>query len=302
MRFYFLPVCTFHRQRSLIIVLLCSRILPVEGFYHLWSKIDFTLSRSSLRKTKNMRHCALLLLALWGFLPRSQSQCPLAYICTRPAAEAGSTEEKWEQLMLSKMKILEKKFGVPFENGWSPRVSFTVEEEYAAQYERRTHSFKVTFWYQWLSLSTGDSLNWKDSIIINLLGHELGHALAEQISYRVRCAHWPDTVIWQSGPERKRMVQKILSEGVGNYFGSLLIRDTCDQMYWLPKKKRNCTWNIENDWMYHAGLWVVKPILDTYGERGLLYVMNNTAFPGKSFNLRKAGKKYQKSALRELSK
>lgn len=230
-------------------------------------------------------------------------QCPLPYSCSQSPPYPGSTEDQWEKAFCLLIKVLEKRFGVPFDTTWYPRVSFVYGQHYAAQYSQTSHSFTITHWYQAVVIPMSDSVTKETSFAASLMCHELGHALAEQISYRVTCKPWPDTMVWKYGTERQKMVQKILSEGVSEYFGNLVVRDTMDKIYWLPTKKKHCLWTPgTSEWMYHGGYWTVKPILDRFGQQGLIYVITNTTFPRKSYNLRRGALRYQRRALKKLSR
>ncbi len=223
-------------------------------------------------------------------------KCP-RYVCVEPAARPGSIEELWEKEMVRYMKIIVDKFGLPFDSTWQPRVSFVETQYYAAQYNQVSKSFTITKWYRPVLPRDSGS-----NFVANLVSHELGNALAEQRAYSKFCKMWPDTMVWKYGSERQRFAQKILSEGVAEYFGYLVTGGLkTDSLYrHLPNKERNCVWN-PSLWMYNGGYWTVKPILDTFGIRGLDYIIRNTKFPGIDYNLRKWAKKYQEKAFKELS-
>jgi hypothetical protein len=207
-----------------------------------------------------------------------------------------SIEALWSKEMRRYTRILEQTFGLLFDTSWTPRVSFVKKVTYEVYYDKISQSYLVTHLY--LPLLPRDS---GTAFVADLLGHELGHALADQRSRHTRGVPWADTSVWNHGPKRARFVQALIAEGTAEYFGRLLSRDTTGNIRMIPKRisKRE---KEPKSWKYSGGYTLVKPILDSFGIRGLDYIIENTAFPGRSFNFRKSAKRYQTRAFALLSK
>jgi hypothetical protein len=239
----------------------------------------------------------LLLLCIEAFSsPLSAQECPLLYRTTRLPIKSGFVESLWEEEMERYKKIIEQRFGVFFDTLWRPRVSFSKTFSYGARYDQRTHSFLITHvYYSRLPREYGSIF------IAELIGHLLGHALMEQKSYRTFCKPWPDTTLWKYGTEKQRFVQSLLSEGCAEYVASLFSHDTTTTLLVLPKRKKEYIWKSARQ-KERGGYALVKPIIDSFGVRGIDYIIENTFFPGKNTNLQKGARAYQARAFAILSK
>lgn len=103
-----------------------------------------------------------------------------------------------------------------------------------------------------------------------ILSHELGHYYADQLSLRTGHGHWPQL-------EKKDLSDTelfgltLVSEGMAVYFNRAINGGDdafTDEMY--PKKPDWSGW-VDYDGGYH----LIKPILDRYGERGMIYIMTH---------------------------
>ncbi|MDO8504721.1 MAG: hypothetical protein Q7S36_02600, partial [Candidatus Liptonbacteria bacterium] len=146
-------------------------------------------------------------------------------------------------------------------------------------------------------------LNW-DSELMVLLDHELGHALADQVSRRIGNGTWPDTKMYSKLIWHKRYGAKILSEGIGGYFGYIAWESEGKRgEKSLPARSDDNYWHSDDgaDSFYDGGYWLVSPIIRRFGEKGLEYLVTHS-FEFPDGNARKAAKEYQKRALNELGK
>ncbi|MDO8504718.1 MAG: hypothetical protein Q7S36_02585 [Candidatus Liptonbacteria bacterium] len=138
-----------------------------------------------------------------------------------------------------------------------------------------------------------------------VLRHELGHAFIDQVSQRIGNGIWPANETDMKKYDWYRTYgTRILSEGSAGFFGygtpeidrtkgELSLPAESDHDYWLS--------NSANEALYAGGFWLVEPILEEFGERGLEYIVTHPLdFPdGRA---RQAAKEYQKRALAELGK
>lgn len=224
-----------------------------------------------------------------------------------PPAKLNSLEERWDNAMLYRMKLIEKNSGIKFEDGWVPRMQFgrphyiSNQSDFSGCYDQESRSFWFTSAYKILCFvpTSMDSMDHLSETLKMLFDHELGHALSEQISYRRNGFIWPDTSIWRNQNNYERIGVKVLSEGIGEYFKYLTDKNFVTSSEYLPDGPESYVWR-ESDWTYDGGHFVVKPIIDKFGEEGIVYITtHNLLF--KDADVRTAAIEYQKEALRVLS-
>lgn len=222
-----------------------------------------------------------------------------------------STKIRWENAFLYRMRMMEEKSGMKFEDGWVPKVQFGRPDyisnlaEFATCYDQENELFWITksFKVYYHIPNSIDSMQYLSKGVKGIIDHELGHALADQISRRHNGFMWPDINAWVNQTDVEKYVVHVLTEGVGEYFEHLMSSDTSDtssSSEWLPDGPNSLVWAYDR-WPYDGGYFIVKPIIDKFGEKGILYISTHT-FSYKDKDVRSAGIEYQKNALLELSK
>lgn len=221
----------------------------------------------------------------------------------RPAfllpAIVGSVEERWEKDMFLRMKEIEKVSGITFAEDWVPRVQFGIPsyiqypEQFPGCYDPDTRSFFINPLL----------VDRKDRLMQELMDHELGHALADQVSYCIRGCQWPDEKDRKSLVDSEAVATKVLSEGVAEYFANLFYQNVKTGPDWLPSGYGFEQMNIwqSNTWQYDGGYWLVKPVIEKFGEKGLEYIVTHK-FSYENGDVRSAAIFYQKNALEELAR
>ncbi len=228
-----------------------------------------------------------------------------------PPTQNDSLETLLENAFLYRMRLMEEKSGMKFEDGWVPKVNFGRPDyvsnlaEFGASYDHETKEFWITksFKAYYYIPNSLDSMQYLSKGAKGIIDHELGHALADQISRRHNGFMWPDIYAWVNQTDVEKYVAHVLTEGVGEYFEHLMSSDTLDtstSSEWLPDGPSSWAWT-QDTWAYNGGYFIVKPIIDKFGEKGILYISTHT-FSYKDGDMRSAGIEYQKNALLELSK
>ena len=134
------------------------------------------------------------------------------------------------------------------------------------------------------------------------IDHELGHQWSHDVARRTYQYDWfmpTDTKQWTAD---RRIGLRILMEGVATYC-ERLTSDAQDPigLMWLPTAWSDPEWYWE--WpkiTQEGGYSLVKPILDQYGERGLIYMLSHQ-LPIPDGNAYDALTQYQQQALQDLA-
>ncbi|OGY89613.1 MAG: hypothetical protein A3B30_02160 [Candidatus Komeilibacteria bacterium RIFCSPLOWO2_01_FULL_52_15] len=213
-----------------------------------------------------------------------------ALLVTNP--DPATPEQRWQEAFTARICALEEKHGIAFDRGWVPQVTFDIPDhlhpmmrfQYGASYDPLTRGFMVSPFRR----EVADP---------RLIDHELGHALADQVSRRIGNGMWPDMKGWEDLSVDDRIGVNIISEGIGNYFGG---PDSNAEEGWLPESSADLTWMVR-DFIYHGGHWLVEPIIKRYGERGIAYLVTHR-FTFSGGDVRTPAKEYQRKALEELSR
>lgn len=215
-----------------------------------------------------------------------------------------SKEKCWEQAMLVRKNAIEKKFGMKFNNGWIPKMEFkssdTISHEiifYDGRYIKETGSFRINKKFRDANIpSIGDTITKLADSISLLIDHELAHALIDHISYRLNGKTWP---VGSSFYSRWEVLQvRILTEGTADYFKNMMSGDTTSSIENLPNNLESSLWQT-NMWIYNGGYFVVKPIIEKYGQKGIEYLITHPLFL-VSYDVQSSCVEYQKNALKEL--
>jgi len=223
-----------------------------------------------------------------------------------------SLKKVWEKVMYFRMKKIEEKTGLKFAENFFPQIQFGLPDIIAdsknagACYYQKTHSFwikennKTLCWAELV----GDSAI-LDSNLQRIFDHELGHALVDQISHRVNGHVWPDSSLqmWNSLSYSDRLGRILLAEGTAEYFNRVLSGDTFMYAEILPNSGDELSFSNSFmwSWRYYGGYWLVRPIIDKYGENGIVYITNHP-LKIKENRIRDACIVYQKKALKVLSR
>ena len=209
-------------------------------------------------------------------------------------------ESVWFSAFENRARVIEEKFGVKFDAKWKPKVEFarpesfppTVETPLAGRYIFATQSFLV-------------SPRWKSDVRIALIDHELGHALADQVSRRIGNGAWPGE--WNGDVDQleEMMARNFISEGIAEYFENIGKRH--------PKRTKGGYKNLPESWFdqelwrniyrrYEGSYWIVQPILKRHGIHGLVYLMTHPFKYSLGGNVRGPALEYQKKAMEDLKK
>ena len=146
--------------------------------------------------------------------------------------------------------------------------------------------------------------------LVNVQGtliHEIGHHVANYISQRFGNGIWPQREVYTHGNIMQHLrdanfINRLISEGIATYFerkgGEEQANFNYEEWKGLLKRDRRIA-EIERhyDIVYEGGYAMVKPIIDKFGQYGILYLIRN---PPTEEELQDV-KKYQDEALKNLS-
>lgn len=237
-------------------------------------------------------------------------------VSAETAKTFSSPEESLRQAASDRMDYLEGRYGIKFDRKVLKGIFFgipseddpTTRAEYVPSegsiYMHLGYIFRFTQNRVFLGECAfkGDPQLNRDPALLFLLDHELGHALADQVSRRIGNGIWPPMDEYSKFGRYKRYGRRIISEGIAGFFsysawelrkskGENSLPEESDLDYWRSDEAQGA--------FYDGGYWLVKPILEEFGEKGLGYLMiHPVEFPDG--NARKAAKEYQKRALAEL--
>ncbi len=202
----------------------------------------------------------------------------------------------WEKEFTYYAKTIENHFGILFDSLWKPKVFFFNSIKHSGQYRYATQDFLIARFYKNLV-----PISEEKKFLIQLVCHELGHALTDQYSRRMYGTPWLDIEKWEKKKKKEKIIEAALLEGVAEYIGYTIAKDTTlPKITSLPKRKRGSVWYTH--WYYTGGYWTVKPIIDSFGIQGIEYIIKNKSFPIKNWNIRKGAILYQKKAFFVLKK
>jgi hypothetical protein len=125
--------------------------------------------------------------------------------------------------------------------------------------------------------SVSDTSRCNPANVRAILAHELGHAYVNQLSLAIGNGNWPDFSSLEGGPEGlwKSAGLKLVSEGIAEYFSKALggVKDDFSGSEW--ERIANDPYRTTYPDAVRAGFHFVKPILDKFGERGMIYLIKN---------------------------
>jgi len=201
-------------------------------------------------------------------------------IAASQSKNSDSIQSRWEQAMLIRKNVIEKKFGIKFNNGWVPKMEFkssdTISHEiifYNGRYVEETGTLRINERFRGANIpAVGDLVTKLPDSVCLLIDHELGHALTDQISHRLSGKTWPAETSFETYWEVIEI--RILTEGVADFFRNMLSSDTTSSVKNLPNNSQDELWQTKK-WIYDGGYWTVKPIIEKYGEKGIEYIINH---------------------------
>ena len=228
-----------------------------------------------------------------------------------------------DENMLSKAvslraRKLEEKTNFRFDRNWTPKVSLEwslgsgVDASNGIyQAETQTIYFPIRILYELRSRHTRPKdplsafLNERtaadDSELGELLDHELGHELMDQVSRRNGLGPWFTEERFGASTYAEKLGLDILSEGTAQFFQRVdSPRDDSDlSELTFPATTKQQNYYTYRMIAYDGGYWIVRDVLSKHGERGLLWLMRHPFVPAN--DMRTAALGYRDRALKELS-
>lgn len=136
-----------------------------------------------------------------------------------------------------------------------------------------------------------------------LVDHELGHLLMDQIAKRNNLKSWFTEDFLKDRSFDERLGICIAAEGVAEYFGHTRRYtnkgEFSEEYFPVDFDKENFSYT-RNMIYYGGGYWMTKDILKEYGERGIIWIIEHP-FIAKPENLRESAIIYRRLALTELA-
>ncbi len=213
-------------------------------------------------------------------------------------------------------KQLEISRRIKFGDDWQPKVSIiSIFSSYATGgidglyvAETQTICIATRIMYELnarfrmpLHLLTADTLA-RDPQFGRLADHELGHALSDLVSRRIRKKPFFTVVQFEALSPEEQLGLNIVAEGVGTFFERTYY-PTNDQLSEIAfpstlEEQRFYSYEIV---AFEGGYWLVKDVLEQYGELGLKWLINNP-FVASGTDMRAAAVSYRLRALQELAR
>ncbi len=210
-----------------------------------------------------------------------------------------ASRERWEKAFAERAKAMEDRSGLKFGVEWKPIVAFGLPaneppskfgEGFVAGYFPNSRSFLIS------PTASGDTSHYT-------IDHELGHALVDQISWRnVGKGASLEDYSTLEGDEQIGM--KIIFEGLAICLGYESVPSDLKNIgngpELFPEGPKDVRWEMRA-YQYNGGCWLVRPILESCGEQGIVYLITNR-LRFKDGNVRIAAENYQHVALRDCIK
>jgi hypothetical protein len=236
----------------------------------------------------------------------------------------GAARALFHRAFVSRMAALEKKYGIEFDRGWWPVISFEIPSvthpilqntEFYAQYNVQTQSFtinpscldQVALQPSVLNYAISgevDQLNVKlANGLSETITHELAHALADQFARRLGRGSFP-----RSGYGSYSLLREVgadmLCEGIARYVEydgrsgfytlQLAVPEVFDEQSWQDARIRMTT-------IYEGGRLLVAPMIQRFGLRKALEYFYDHPFVPQTPYLRREVLRYQDMALRDIA-
>ncbi len=129
-----------------------------------------------------------------------------------------------------------------------------------------------------------------------VVDHELGHALTDQISRRNGLGPWFTKEYYNRQDPNNKVGLHVIDEGIAYYFRMVYHNGENGTLELFPLYGRKFGSKANKEM---AGHWIVKDIIDKYGEKGILWLITHP-FNAKDRNMREEARLYRDRALREL--
>ncbi len=232
--------------------------------------------------------------------------------------------DRFQAAVQARKQALAKEYGIEFDKRWTPVFRFEIPEHvnelvrglpFCAHYNMVTEQFSINPMYQAAIESWPPILNScfaeTSKVDQSLLGielkhiitHELGHALADQLSRRLGYGRFPSWQ-WYHGILRSAQIgSDMLCEGVARYFEraddsiivltELVIPEDIDDAAWQDKRSQISA-------IYEGGHWLVYPIIKKFGMRAALEYFYGNPFLPFDGRIRARAIDYQARALKTL--
>ena len=214
-----------------------------------------------------------------------------------------TTIENYEQILNSEMAKNEEEIGI--KHFGIPEKEFIHDKnvDFSASYNPETD---IMYFRSSFSSPFPVKHEELDHLYLHsVVSHELGHFYVDKLSESLGWGNWPqlsaqpNTVEW--------VEENIISEGIGTYFqGKTLERITgidIDNIEGIPPFDIEKEWPKDIEILYDGhqleayGQWLVKPIIDKHGEKGIEYLITHQMEEDELLN----PKSYQERALEALS-
>lgn len=231
---------------------------------------------------------------------------------TPPAAWADG-EAMLSNALSLRARTVEQESGFRFDRGWKPSVSLewslgTRGESLDAIYkpEIQTVFFPIHIWSELAARHKPASgclnadIAAADNELDELLDHELGHMLMDQVSRRNGLGPWFTEQRFQASTDAEKLGMDILSEGTAVYFQRLdSPRDDSGlSERAFPANREEQALYTYKMIAFDGGYWLVRDVLNRYGERGLVWLVAHPFIA--TDDMRAAAVAYRARALREL--
>ena len=241
---------------------------------------------------------------------------------SRPSAAVTVARNGWagDESVLARALILraqrlQEETGIDFDRGWPRHVSLEWSlgtagpNGFDAIYKAETQTvyFPIRIWNELAARHRPASgclnadIAAADVELSELLDHELGHELMDQVSRRNGLGPWFTDERFRSSTGAEQLGLNILSEGTAVFFQRL---DSPRDDSGLSERAFPATRDEQALYTYRmivfdGGYWLVRDVLSHYGERGLIWLMRHPFIADD--NMRGSAVAYRERALRELS-
>lgn len=209
---------------------------------------------------------------------------------------------------------LEESTGFRFDRHWTPRVSLEWglsrdANGFEGLYKPETQTiyFPIHIVHELnvrQKLSPG-ALNAdtaaRDNELAELLDHELGHELMDQVSRRNGLGPWFTEARFNACTQAEQFGLDILSEGTARFFQRVNFPRDDSRLSegTFPATREEQRFYTYDMIAYDGGYWIVRDVLHQYGERGLVWLMRHPFIA--TDNMRAAAVAYRHKALEELA-
>ncbi len=234
------------------------------------------------------------------------------------------TRARFRQAFEARMAVMERTYGIKFDQNWKPFVEFEIPKvvhpaleglTFAAHYDQVRQSFVLNPTHfervernprllDFCLINELDTSNPHVSLELrNVITHELAHALADQLSRRLGYGKFPG-VGYGSGDHQSEIAADMLCEGIARYVERDGPEDVSPSVELIPVVFSEASWAdkaVRINTMYDGGHWLVYPIIKRFGLRVSLQYFFGHPFRLASDQLRAEAIAYQQRALRELA-